>query len=124
MDPDTGGNPCSIDGQQDIYGMGIRAGLYLQWYSTVLAYLYASKEASALLIINILFSMATAIALLVHRQDIDILEVKIVTILLLFPPLLLCVRLLDCKLFLDKENKGTVQQVELMETSQGQFQSL
>lgn len=61
---------CAVKGQQDIYGMGVRVGLYMQWYSMVLAYLYMADEASGLMITNYVFSIAVAIASLVNRREI------------------------------------------------------
>lgn len=92
-------NPCTIEGQQDIYGMGVRIGLYVQWYSTALAYLYIPQDATQLMVMNYIISIAVAIAALVHRTDIYHHELYIVLLLLIMPTSLFLVRLLDYGLF-------------------------
>lgn len=82
MTPTT---PCAAVGQEDIYGIGIRLGLYLQWYSTCLAYLYQPQEARSFIVINYSFSTAVAIAGLVYRQAIHSHEIMILAILLMLP---------------------------------------
>lgn len=62
-------NPCSIEGQGDIFGMGIRISLYMEWYTTALAYVYEPELATQCTLVNYCFSIAVAICALVHPGD-------------------------------------------------------
>lgn len=88
-------NPCSIVAQADLFGMGIRVSLYLQWYTTVLAYLYDPDLATECTVVNYCFSIAVAIASLVHPGDIYAHEVIIIAMMLLVPPMIILVALAD-----------------------------
>lgn len=88
-------NPCSIVAQVDLFGMGIRISLYLQWYTTVLAYLYDPDLATECTAVNYCFSIAVAIASLVHPDDIFAHEVIIIAMMLLVPPMIILVALAD-----------------------------
>lgn len=88
-------NRCSIDGQQDIFGMGIRISLYIQWYTTVLAYLYEPELATQCTLVNYCFSIAVAISVLVNPGDIYKHEVIIVAMFLLVPPMIVVISFID-----------------------------
>lgn len=88
-------NPCSIEGQGDIFGMGIRISLYIQWYTTVLAYLYEPELATQCTLVNYCFSIAVAICALVHPGELHTHEVIIVAMFLLVPPMIVVISLID-----------------------------
>jgi hypothetical protein len=56
---------CGFSGNSDIYGLGIRLGLYLQWLCSTLALASLRKEISSMAEAYIVFSLALFIALLV-----------------------------------------------------------
>lgn len=87
--------PCGIPAQADIFGMGIRISLYLQWYTTVLAYLYDPELATESTAVNYCFSIAVAICSLAYRKTIHKHEVIIIAMMLLVPPMIIVVALLD-----------------------------
>lgn len=87
--------PCFQPGQDDIYGMGIRVSLYMQWFSTVLAYLYEPDLATESTVVNYIFSISVAICALVHRAEINQREIIIIATLLMLPPTVFAVSLLD-----------------------------
>lgn len=97
-------NQCSVPGQADIYGVGIRVSLYVQWFSTVLAYLYEPKSATQCTVVNYFFSIAVGICALVHRGEIKEHEVIIVAMLLMLPPTIVVVILLDHMIWLFKKD--------------------
>ncbi|KAL0636397.1 hypothetical protein Q9L58_004647 [Maublancomyces gigas] len=88
-------NACSVMSQPDLFGMGIRISLYIQWYTTVLAYLYDSGIATECTVVNYCFSIAIAIASLVHPKDLHAHEVIIVAMILLVPPIIIIVAMAD-----------------------------
>jgi len=73
---------CTIDGNADMYGLGIRIGFYLQWYGTILASWLAPPEVPNLRLANMFFITATFIALVIQRDT--LLPSEIYIILLLF----------------------------------------
>lgn len=97
--PSNTTNPCAISGQADIYGLGIRISLYLQWYTGILAYVYSRSEAHLPITTNYLIAIAVGIACMVHHDDIYSLEIMIVAILMMVPPLALLMVLGDFILF-------------------------
>ena len=73
---------CLISGQSDVYGLGIRVGLYLQWFSTVLTFVFRPESYSELMVANCIMSLGVAIAYIVIRADFFVHEVFVVLILL------------------------------------------
>lgn len=76
---------CVFDGNTDMYGLGIRIGFYIQWYSAILAsWLAPSEVASIRLTIN-LFIAATFLALLIqvikNVSNLQIVEIYIILLL-------------------------------------------
>ncbi|PMD34566.1 hypothetical protein L207DRAFT_516732 [Hyaloscypha variabilis F] len=45
--------PCSFDGNNDIYGTGVRIGLYCQWLATLLITLFTPEEEETVRVLNI-----------------------------------------------------------------------
>lgn len=70
--------PCSAD----IYGLGIRLGIYLQWLGTYIANRYCPEAIGELLDTNTLFLFALLVAtILVSVQEDDIHPVEIMVVL-------------------------------------------
>ncbi|KAF1965812.1 hypothetical protein BU23DRAFT_560775 [Bimuria novae-zelandiae CBS 107.79] len=66
---------CRIEGNNDMYGLGIRLGYYLQWYGAILARWIAPSEVKNLASSLDLFAAATFLALIIlTANDINILE--------------------------------------------------
>jgi hypothetical protein len=76
---------CSLPGNQDLYGVGVRAGLYLQWLSTLLSTLLEPSDEDLMRIINLLIQSAIFIGLmlLTSRSEIQVLD-PVISIWLLF----------------------------------------
>lgn len=76
---------CTITGNSDMYGLGIRIGFYLQWFGTILASWpdRTHDEVPALRFSNSLFVSATFIALLIQTAKNNLRPVEIYIILLL-----------------------------------------
>ena len=74
---------CSIDGNADMYGLGIRVGYYLQWYGMLLAAWLCPDEVPGLRLSNTFFVASTFLALLTQVPK-DGLEVVEIYIILLF----------------------------------------
>lgn len=55
---------CSVPGDPDLYGLGIRVGIYLQIISTLVTNHFVPKSASSNLTANLIFVSALAIALI------------------------------------------------------------
>ncbi|KAJ8058757.1 hypothetical protein OCU04_011746 [Sclerotinia nivalis] len=79
---------CTTIGNSDIYGLGIRIGFYLQWYASLLASApkgssgkVASDEAQGLGFSNILFSVATFLALITQTSTLQLAEIYIILLL-------------------------------------------
>jgi hypothetical protein len=93
---------CSFTGNTDMYGLGIRVGFYLQWYSTILASWIAPSEVPSMRLSNSFFVAATFIALIIQvaRDNLNTSEIYIILLLtfggyLYFVPLYIW-RLLTC----------------------------
>ncbi|KAF5877172.1 uncharacterized protein Bfra_001535 [Botrytis fragariae] len=76
---------CIIDGNSDIYGLGIRIGYYLQWYASLLASAprgssgkVALGEVQSLSLSIFLFSLATFLALITQTSTLKLAEVYII----------------------------------------------
>jgi hypothetical protein len=74
---------CTITGNPDMYGLGIRIGFYMQWYGAILAAWIAPSEVPGLRFWNPLFIAATFLALLIQTVEKTLHPVEIYTILLL-----------------------------------------
>lgn len=102
----TTDHPCSVDGEADIYGIGIRVGLYVQWYCTTLAYLYDPDKATEITIMNYCFSIAVAAASLVHRHAIFEHELVIIAVLLMLPPTIIVLTALESAVLWLRPGRG------------------
>ena len=60
---------CTLDGSSDMYGLGIRLGFYLQWYSAIFASWLAPSEIEGLRFTNSLFVASTFLALIVSTAS-------------------------------------------------------
>ena len=58
---------CEIQGNSDIYGLGIRLGFYLQWYGVALAAWIAASKIPSMRVANVFFSAATFLATLIQK---------------------------------------------------------
>lgn len=56
--------PCRFEGNQDIYGLGIRIGLYAQWLSTYISNWLHNKKLTKMRDINTMFQLAMLAALM------------------------------------------------------------
>ena len=75
---------CAIDGNTDMYGIGIRIGFYLQWYSAIFASWLAPSEVETLRFTITIYIAATFVALIAQvARDVDNLDVVEVYIILL-----------------------------------------
>ncbi|KAN0080492.1 hypothetical protein V8E54_003696 [Elaphomyces granulatus] len=111
---------CVINGNSDMYGLGIRVGFYLQWYGAILASWIAPSEINALRFSNSLFVGATFLALIIQTAESELQPVEIYIILLLafgyylyFVPLFLWRLVTGCSPHLDpsrwpRKKQGTV----------------
>ncbi|KAH0606678.1 uncharacterized protein H6S33_003512 [Morchella sextelata] len=62
--------PCGFAGNQDIYGLGIRIGLYAQWLSTYISNWLHNKKLTKMRDINTMFQLAMLVALMsIANQD-------------------------------------------------------
>ncbi|KAF2105689.1 hypothetical protein BDV96DRAFT_677116 [Lophiotrema nucula] len=79
--------PCTFTGNSDLYGLGIRLGVYLQWIASIFAYNCSPAETSSMRGVNTCFQLATAIGLIVMmaqpHDNILALEVFLLLILAL-----------------------------------------
>ena len=73
---------CLISGQGDIYGLGIRVGLYLQWFSAVYLFVFDSDSLPELMVANCIVSLGVSISYIVIQAEIFAHEVFIVLMLL------------------------------------------
>ena len=67
---------CGFDGNPDLYGIGVRVGLYLQWIATLLTTLFEPKDEGLLRIVNLLIQSAIFIGmvLLTSHQEVQSIE--------------------------------------------------
>ncbi|KAI5843912.1 hypothetical protein DFP73DRAFT_69642 [Morchella snyderi] len=62
--------PCNFAGNPDIYGLGIRIGLYAQWLSTYISNWLHNKKLTKMRDVNTMFQLAMLIALMtIANQD-------------------------------------------------------
>ena len=75
---------CSFAGNNDMYGLGIRIGFYLQWIAVDLASWLAPNEVNGIRLTNSVFIAATFLALVIQVSlDVSNLQVVEVYIILL-----------------------------------------
>jgi len=72
---------CSFDGNTDMYGLGIRLGFYLQWYGAILANWFAPLEVPSIRLTNTLFIFASFVALVLKKDDLQVVEIYIILLL-------------------------------------------
>ncbi|KAK7184393.1 hypothetical protein PSPO01_09427 [Paraphaeosphaeria sporulosa] len=66
---------CKIEGNSDMYGLGIRLGYYFQWYGAILARWLAPSEVKSLAFSTDVFVAATFLALVILTlTDVESLE--------------------------------------------------
>jgi hypothetical protein len=59
---------CALSGNEDMYGLGVRLGFYLQWIAAILANaLRVKDELQSLRFANLTYSMAVLIALTIEK---------------------------------------------------------
>jgi hypothetical protein len=86
---------CGFDGNADMYGVGIRVGFYLQWYSCILASWISRVEVPSMRIANLMFVSATFLAMIIQTFENKIRPVEIyISLLLTFGGYLYLVRFL------------------------------
>ncbi|KAB5581209.1 hypothetical protein GE09DRAFT_465352 [Coniochaeta sp. 2T2.1] len=85
MDTSSG---CEVDGNRDLYGLGIRLGFYAQWIATLLVTLFRQEEESLQRAVNLIFQLAvfSSLVLLTANGTVHSCEVMI-AFWLLFGPL-------------------------------------
>lgn len=74
---------CTLSGNADMYGLGIRVGFYLQWFGKILATWVARKEVTGMRLSESLFIAATFLALIIQTSRDNLRPVEIYVILLL-----------------------------------------
>ncbi|OTA63764.1 hypothetical protein K449DRAFT_433087 [Hypoxylon sp. EC38] len=75
---------CSVEGNSDMYGLGIRLGFYLNWYAGILANFIAAEEIESVQYAMLSFITATFVAVVVQTAH------NTVTVLDTYITLLLC----------------------------------
>jgi len=75
--------PCNLNGNQDMYGLGIRIGFYCLWFGTILAYWNARGEFRLLKLVNFLFVGGEFLALIIQTTQDKLLPVETYIILFL-----------------------------------------
>lgn len=56
---------CGYEGNSDIYGLGIRVGIYLQWFATWLSTAFVPEEMLGTTVANSIFLIAISVATLI-----------------------------------------------------------
>lgn len=59
-------NSCGREGRPDMYGLGIRLGIYLQWFGEILVEFFDDADVSDIRLLGLLLSGAIVLALLVE----------------------------------------------------------
>jgi len=74
---------CNIEGNSDMYGLGIRVGFYLQWFSSPIAAWLSQDEVTGLRTANAFFVAATFLGLVIEtaQDGLDIAEIYIILML-------------------------------------------
>jgi len=73
---------CSFTGNADLYGIGVRIGLYLQWIATLLVTLFDPVEEEGYRIINLIIQCALFLGLCAQTDQANVLDPVIVGFLL------------------------------------------
>ncbi|KAE9362622.1 hypothetical protein N431DRAFT_144436 [Stipitochalara longipes BDJ] len=70
---------CSFAGNAELYGLGIRIGVYLQWVSGFLANIRNAESVRDMLATNTIFLLAlfTALAIITQKESVESIEVAI-----------------------------------------------
>jgi hypothetical protein len=55
---------CGFQGNNDMYGLGVRLGAYIQWLSTILAYNLLKSEISSMSSVNMCYELALLTSLI------------------------------------------------------------
>lgn len=77
--------PCAFAGNADLYGIGIRIGLYLQWISTLAASVFTPHDEGVVRILNLLIQSAMLLGMVLLTRDSKMRPVEpVITIWLLF----------------------------------------
>ncbi|RGP72656.1 hypothetical protein FLONG3_6664 [Fusarium longipes] len=79
---------CQVDGNGDLYGLGIRIGFYVQWLSTLIVKLFIHEEIPTYRTVNLLLQLAIIVCLVFMsaRRTIHSPEVMIAFWLLIGSP--------------------------------------
>jgi hypothetical protein len=62
----TSNEPCGFQGNADIYGIGVRYGLYAQWAATFLVTLFAPEEEETFRIVNLTINTSIFLGIVVQ----------------------------------------------------------
>lgn len=68
---------CSFEGNNDLYGLGIRIGIYINWWATCFANNFVPSEAPPMRALNTAFQLGLLIALLYQGTHIHAIEAYI-----------------------------------------------
>lgn len=83
---------CGFSGNSDLYGLGIRVGVYLQWISSQIAVFFRLEGSNDLSDGYLIFQLAMVIAILVLTSDGGAHPVEIVVMLYMIWGGMLCVK--------------------------------
>jgi hypothetical protein len=73
---------CSYSGNGDLYGVGVRIGLYSQWIATLLVTLFDPVEEESYRVVNLIIQCALFLGLCVQSNQANVLDPVIVGFLL------------------------------------------
>jgi hypothetical protein len=73
---------CLFNGNLDLYGIGVRIGLYLQWIATLLVTLFDPAEEEIYRIINLIIQCALFLGLCAQTDQANVLDPVIVGFLM------------------------------------------
>ncbi|KAI6081158.1 hypothetical protein F4821DRAFT_249884 [Hypoxylon rubiginosum] len=76
-------NTCAIHGHAEVYGLGIRLGFYLQWFSVILASWLAPAEVHLIRHMNAALLLATFISVIALRDTMAVPE-SYITLMFLY----------------------------------------
>jgi hypothetical protein len=77
----TADTKCTFTGNSDLYGLGIRIGIYLQWTSGLLANTFHADSVQDMLATNTIFLMALFIALAIITANATVLAAEVMILL-------------------------------------------
>lgn len=60
---------CGFEGNSDAYGLGIRLGIYIQWFPSVLIFCFVHHDYHSLVAVSNYYQLAMLIALLVYDNQ-------------------------------------------------------